>query len=104
MGGFIFFSISAIYLSLRYSPETGQPVPAGSDLFVHRVPGGARSFSIRHWSRDAHETNICQVTSEDSARDFLRERLRLKTFHELTGPERARIAEYFPGMFETDRE
>jgi hypothetical protein len=93
---------AAIYQSLRYSPKTGQPVPTGSDLFVHHVPGGARYFYIHHWSRDAHETNICQVTSEDLARDFLRERIQLKTFHERTGPERARIAGYFPGIFDAD--
>lgn len=60
-----------MYRAPRQSEVTGFSVPRGTDLFVHRAPGGVLYFYLYHWSVYPNETNICQLTSAESARDFL---------------------------------
>jgi len=82
-----------LYQSPRSSPETGLPVSRGTDLFVHRAPGGTLYFYLHHWSLSLNETNICQVTSADAAADFLREHTGLGEGQPMTGPGRTRVPE-----------
>ena len=60
----------------RNSLGTGLPVERGTDLLVHRSPGGTLSCYFYHWSLYENETNICQITSKDSAREFILEHVR----------------------------
>ena len=69
-------SDSALYRSPRNSPGTGLPVERGTDLLVHRSPGGTLYYYFYHWSLYENETNICQITSKDSAREFILEHAR----------------------------
>ena len=88
----------ALYLSSRKSSETGFSISRGTDLFAHRAPSGTLYFYLYHWSLYSNETNICQITSEDSARNFILEHMRRGNRHKITDPERIRILEYFPGI------
>jgi len=91
----------ALYLSPRNSSETGLSISRGTDLLVHRAPSGTLYFYLYHWSLCSNETNICQVTSEDSARDYLLEHVRRKDLHKITDPEHIPILKYFPGIFDS---
>lgn len=88
-----------LYRSPRDSSETGFSLSRGTDLLAHRAPDGTLYFYLYHRSLYANETNICQITSEDSARNFIRERMGRGDRCRITDPERTRILEYFPGIF-----
>jgi hypothetical protein len=89
-----------LYLSPRNSSETGFSISRGTDLLAHRAPSGTPYFYLYYWSLYSNETNICQIISVDSARDFILERMRGRDLHEIKDPERIRILEYFPGIFD----
>ncbi len=93
-------SDAALYLSPLDSPETGFSISRGTDLFAHRAPDGTVYFYLYHWSLYSNEINICQITSEDSARNFILERMGRGDRCRITDPERTRILEYFPGIFD----
>ena len=48
----------------------------GTDLFIHAAPDGSVYYYLYHWSLYENETNICQITSADAARDFILEHAR----------------------------
>jgi hypothetical protein len=73
----------------------------GTDLFVHVTPSGMIYFYLYHWSLYSNETNICQITSADAARDFILEHMGQSDHFKITDPERIRILEYFPGIFDS---
>ena len=89
-----------LFLSPRDSPETGFPVSRGTDLLVHRAPDGAVCFYLYHWSLYSNETNICQITGEDSAQNFIRERVARGDRCNISELEHTRILEFFPGIFD----
>lgn len=60
-----------LYQSPRNNPLSGILVDRGTDLFVHTAPDGSVYYYLYHWSRYPAETNICQITSEESTRDFM---------------------------------
>ena len=89
----------ALYRSPRGSPGTGFSLSRGTDLFMHRTPRGALYFYLYHWSLYANETNICQITGDDSVRNFILEHVGRRDCPKLTDRERSRILEYFPDIF-----
>jgi hypothetical protein len=63
-----------IYRSPRNGPEENGPAPdRGTDLFAHTAQSGSVYYYLWHWSHRSNETNICQLTTEDSAKQFIRE-------------------------------
>jgi hypothetical protein len=51
----------------------GVPAERGTDLLAHTAPSGNVYYYLWHWSKKPGETNIIQLTTEDSAQLFLRE-------------------------------
>jgi hypothetical protein len=63
-----------LYRSPRNDPDdTGPAQKRGTDLFAHTAQSGSVYYYLWHWSRRQNETNICQLTTEDSAVQFIRE-------------------------------
>ena len=63
-----------IYRSPRNGPDDNRPAPdRGTDLFAHTAKSGSVYYYLWHWSQRSNETNICQLTTEDSAKQFIRE-------------------------------
>lgn len=88
--------------SPRNSPDTGFSIPRGTDLFAHRAPSGTLYFYLYYWSLYSNETNICQITSEDSARNYLLEHMRGRNRHNITDPGRIFILKYFHSILDSD--
>jgi hypothetical protein len=64
-----------LYRARRIAPDKSTPAERGTDLLAHTAPSGNVYYYLWHWSRDPKETNICQLTTEESARIFLLERV-----------------------------
>ncbi len=48
------------------------PCP-GTDLFAHTAKSGSVYYYLWHWSEQPNETNICQLTTEESAKLYIQE-------------------------------
>jgi hypothetical protein len=82
---------------LALNPATDTPLirsrrteERGTDLLAHTAPSGTLYYYLWHWSENPNETNICQLTTEDSAHAFVREQGAAPEEHE-------RLREYLPG-------
>jgi hypothetical protein len=65
-----------LYRSPRNGPaDNTTPSRRGTDLFVHTAPSGRTYFYLWHWTQNANETNICQLTTAGSAIHFIREQV-----------------------------
>ena len=62
-----------LFKSPRYIKDIDAPADRGTDLFVHMAYDGSVYYYLYHWSVYPNEMNICQITSADSARDFILE-------------------------------
>ncbi len=63
-----------IYRSPRNGPEeNGQAFDRGTDLLAHTAPSGNVYYYLWHWSERPNETNICQLTTEESAELHIQE-------------------------------
>ena len=65
-----------LFKSPRCVKDTDTPADHGTDLFVHTAPDGSMYYYLYHWSVYPNETNVCQIMSKDSARDFILEHVR----------------------------
>lgn len=61
-----------LYKAARYIKDGEMLTDRGTDFFVHTAQDGSVYYYLYHWSRYPNESNICQITSEESAREFLR--------------------------------
>jgi hypothetical protein len=84
----------ALYLSLRDSSETGCSISRGTDLFAHRATSGTIYFYHYHGSLYSNETNICQITSEESVRNYLLEHMKGEDRYNITDPGRILFLKY----------
>ena len=63
-----------IYRSPRNGPDENGPAhDRGTDLFAHTAKSGSVYYYLWHWSLIQNETNICQLTTEESAKLFIRD-------------------------------
>lgn len=85
--------------SPRHSSDSGDRVPNGTDLLAHRAPSGTVYFYLHHWSIKRGESSLCTIIGEETAREFILERLIQTREAKITDSERDRILKYFPGIF-----
>lgn len=62
-----------LYRSPRQHPGKSAPAERGTDLLVHTAKSGSVYYYLWHWSQRPNETNICQLTTEESAKQYIRE-------------------------------
>ena len=60
-----------LYKAARNVKNSETLTDRGTDLFVHTAPDGSVYYYRYHWSLYPNESNICQITSENCAHEFL---------------------------------
>lgn len=104
-----------LYRSPRNVPAGNARLHRGTDLFAHKAPGTRIYFYLWHWSMCDNETNVCQLTTADSAKHYIREQVRemvragdqahgMQTSgicgsDLVTGLEHENLMEYLPGLY-----
>jgi hypothetical protein len=81
---------NALYRSCRN--VRGRAAERGTDLLAHISPAGTVCYYLWHWTTLPGRTGVIQLSSEESARHFLRE----QGASPVTGEERLR--ELVPGI------
>jgi hypothetical protein len=62
-----------LYRSPRELPDTSAPTERGTDILAHTAKSGNVYYYLWHWSQKPNETNICQLTTKESAKQCVRE-------------------------------
>lgn len=86
-----------LYRSPRHAPGNNARLHRGTDVFAHAAPGGSIYFYLWHWSMCDSKTDICQLTTADSAKHFIREQVCGREV--ITGLEHEHLMEYLPGLY-----
>ena len=86
-----------LYRSPRNSLADNGRLHRGTDLFAHKAPSSTIYFYLWHWSMCHNETDICQLTSEDSTIGFIRELWRTQVY--VTGIEHDNLMEFLPDLY-----
>jgi len=85
--------------SPRHSPDSSNQVTQGTDLFAHKALNGVLHYYLRHWSLKQGESNICELISQGTAREFILECSIQTRDGGITDSELNRILGYFPSIF-----
>ncbi|NMB79590.1 MAG: hypothetical protein GYA23_10920 [Methanomicrobiales archaeon] len=86
-----------LYRSPRNSLADNSRLHRGTDLLAHKAPSTCVYYYLWHWSVCANESNICQLTSEESAVGYIRELFRTEVV--VTGLEHENLMDYLPDLY-----